>query len=152
MDNRQNKIIAIEVPIYAGSSSGGRSRPPARIRGKGPLGGFRQVRWIAQRGADGPPATLGSSTAAGVRLIVWCRDCRHQAFRGPARLDATRQLNCLTFAASDLAQWPRLKMDRSPSRFFYSRAMIEGSLAPRTTKISVPRLLSVSPEGMIRIS
>lgn len=26
----------------------------------------------------GPPATLGSSAAAHVRLIVWCRECRHQ--------------------------------------------------------------------------
>ena len=26
----------------------------------------------------GPPATLGSTAAAGARLIVWCRDCRHQ--------------------------------------------------------------------------
>jgi hypothetical protein len=86
MDNRQNKIIAIEVPIYAGSSSGGRSRPPARIRGKG------------------PPSVV-SVRFGGLRNEV------------------------------DLAQWPRLKMDRSPSRFFYSRAMIDGSLAPRTTKI-----------------
>jgi hypothetical protein len=26
----------------------------------------------------GPPATLGSTAAAGARIIVWCRDCRHQ--------------------------------------------------------------------------
>jgi hypothetical protein len=26
----------------------------------------------------GPPATLGSSAAAHVRLIVWCRECGHQ--------------------------------------------------------------------------
>ena len=26
----------------------------------------------------GPPATLGSTAAAQARLIVWCRDCRHQ--------------------------------------------------------------------------
>jgi len=32
----------------------------------------------------GPPATLGSSAAAGVRLIVWCRDCRHQTEPDPA--------------------------------------------------------------------
>jgi hypothetical protein len=24
----------------------------------------------------GPPATLGSTAAAGMRLVVWCRDCR----------------------------------------------------------------------------
>jgi hypothetical protein len=28
-------------------------------------------------------ATLGSSAAAGVRLIVWCRDCRHQVEPDP---------------------------------------------------------------------
>jgi hypothetical protein len=26
----------------------------------------------------GPPMTLGNAAAAGVRLIVWCKDCRHQ--------------------------------------------------------------------------
>ena len=26
----------------------------------------------------GPPATFGSTAAAGARIIVWCRDCRHQ--------------------------------------------------------------------------
>jgi hypothetical protein len=30
------------------------------------------------------PATLGSSADAGVRLIVWCRDCRHQVEPDPA--------------------------------------------------------------------
>jgi hypothetical protein len=32
----------------------------------------------------GPPATLGSTAAAGMRLIVWCRDCRHQVEPDPA--------------------------------------------------------------------
>jgi hypothetical protein len=32
----------------------------------------------------GPPATLGSTAAAGVRLIAWCRDCRHQVEPNPA--------------------------------------------------------------------
>jgi Zn finger protein HypA/HybF involved in hydrogenase expression len=31
----------------------------------------------------GSPATLGSSAAAGVRLIVWCRDCSHQVEPDP---------------------------------------------------------------------
>ena len=31
----------------------------------------------------GPPATLGSSAAAGARLIVWCRDCGHQVEPDP---------------------------------------------------------------------
>jgi hypothetical protein len=30
-----------------------------------------------------PPATLGSSAVAGVRLIVWCRDCSHQVEPDP---------------------------------------------------------------------
>jgi hypothetical protein len=29
-------------------------------------------------------ATLGSSAAASVRFIVWCRDCRHQVEPDPA--------------------------------------------------------------------
>ena len=32
----------------------------------------------------GPPATLGSSARAGVRLIAWCRDCTHQIEPDPA--------------------------------------------------------------------
>jgi len=34
----------------------------------------------------GPPATLGGTAAAGARIIVWCRDCRHQAEPDPAEL------------------------------------------------------------------
>jgi hypothetical protein len=38
---------------------------------------------LAKRGsvmksASGPPMTLGNAAAAYVRLIVWCRNCRHQ--------------------------------------------------------------------------
>ena len=32
----------------------------------------------------GPLATLGSSARARVRLIVWCKDCRHRAEPDPA--------------------------------------------------------------------
>jgi hypothetical protein len=31
-----------------------------------------------------PPATLGSTAAAQVCLIVWCRDCRHRVEPDPA--------------------------------------------------------------------
>jgi Zn finger protein HypA/HybF involved in hydrogenase expression len=27
---------------------------------------------------SGPPMTLGNAAAARIRLIIWCRDCRHQ--------------------------------------------------------------------------
>jgi len=36
---------------------------------------------LALKSEQGPPATLGSSAAADVRLIVWCRDCSHQVDR-----------------------------------------------------------------------
>jgi len=39
---------------------------------------------LALKSEPGQPATLGSSAAAGVRLIVWCRDCRHQVEPDPA--------------------------------------------------------------------
>jgi len=32
----------------------------------------------------GPPATLSSSAAAKVRVIVWCKDCRHKVELDPA--------------------------------------------------------------------
>jgi hypothetical protein len=34
----------------------------------------------------GPPATLGSTAAAGARLIVWCRDCRHKVEPDPTAM------------------------------------------------------------------
>jgi hypothetical protein len=34
----------------------------------------------------GPPMTLGDAAAAGVRLIVWCRECRHQVEPDPAEM------------------------------------------------------------------
>src|SRR5246127_2524610 len=36
----------------------------------------------------GPPATLGSTAAAGVRVIVWCKACRHQIEPDPAEMAA----------------------------------------------------------------
>jgi hypothetical protein len=32
----------------------------------------------------GPPMTLGGAVAAGVRIIVWCRDCSHQVEPDPS--------------------------------------------------------------------
>jgi hypothetical protein len=34
----------------------------------------------------GAPMTLGAAAAARVRLIVWCRDCRHQVEPDPAAM------------------------------------------------------------------
>ena len=34
----------------------------------------------------GPPATLGSTAAGPLRLIVWCKDCRHQVEPNPAEM------------------------------------------------------------------
>jgi hypothetical protein len=34
----------------------------------------------------GPPMPLGNAVAARVRLIVWCRDCRHQVEPDPAEM------------------------------------------------------------------
>jgi hypothetical protein len=36
----------------------------------------------------GPPMTLGNAAAAHVRLIVWCRECRHQVEPDPAEMAA----------------------------------------------------------------
>jgi hypothetical protein len=36
----------------------------------------------------GPPATLGSTAAADLRLIVSCKDCRHRAEPDPAEVAA----------------------------------------------------------------
>jgi hypothetical protein len=35
--------------------------------------------------------TLGSAAAARVRLIIWCRDCRHQIEPDPAEMARQRQ-------------------------------------------------------------
>ena len=34
----------------------------------------------------GPPMTLGSAAAAGVRLVVWCRDCGRQVEPAPGEM------------------------------------------------------------------
>jgi hypothetical protein len=36
----------------------------------------------------GPPMTLGTAAAAGVRLIVWCKDCSHQIEPDPVEMAA----------------------------------------------------------------
>jgi hypothetical protein len=35
---------------------------------------------------SGPPMTLGNAAKAGVRLIVWCRDCGRQIEPDPAEM------------------------------------------------------------------
>jgi len=39
----------------------------------------------------GPPMTLGVAAAAGVRLIVWCEECRHKVEPDPAEMAAIRR-------------------------------------------------------------
>jgi hypothetical protein len=34
----------------------------------------------------GPPMTLGNAAAAGVRLVVWCRDCGRQVEPDPGEM------------------------------------------------------------------
>jgi hypothetical protein len=51
-------------PCYSGQKAPG--RPPAL------------------KSEPGPPITLGSAAEAGVRLIVWRRDCVHQIEPDPA--------------------------------------------------------------------
>jgi hypothetical protein len=36
----------------------------------------------------GPPMTLGNAAAAGVRLIVWCRECGHPVEPDPGEMAA----------------------------------------------------------------
>ena len=36
----------------------------------------------------GPPATLGSTAAAGARIVVWCRACGHRVEPDPAEMAA----------------------------------------------------------------
>jgi hypothetical protein len=36
----------------------------------------------------GPPMTLGGAAAAGIRLIVWCRECHYQVEAATASLRA----------------------------------------------------------------
>ena len=42
------------------------------------LYGLRAVPGREVKGYSGPPATLGSTAEAQVRLIVWCNACRHR--------------------------------------------------------------------------
>jgi hypothetical protein len=59
----------------------------------------------------GPPMTLGAAATAGVRLIVWCWDCRHQVEPDPAEMAA----RC--GADTPVLEWrERLVCSRSGSR------------------------------------
>ena len=40
----------------------------------------------AMRYGPGAPATLGSTAKAHLRLIVWCKNCRHQVEPDPAEM------------------------------------------------------------------
>jgi hypothetical protein len=41
---------------------------------------------LLMKSEPGPPMTLGNAAAARVRLIVWCKDCRHQVEPDPAEM------------------------------------------------------------------
>jgi hypothetical protein len=58
-----------------------------------------------------PPATLGSTAAAQARIIVWCRDCRHQAEPDPRSWRGSMAPTCR------VPEWHRrLVCSRSGSR------------------------------------
>src|SRR5438132_1062060 len=42
----------------------------------------------SMKSEPGPPMTLGTAVAAGVRLIVWCKACQHQVEPDPVEIAA----------------------------------------------------------------
>ena len=51
----------------------------------------------------GPPATLGITAAAGARIVVWCRACRHRVEPDPVALAARYGADCSRLAqAADM--------------------------------------------------
>jgi hypothetical protein len=73
----------------------------------------------------GPPATLGSTAAAGAQIIVWCRDCRHQVEPDAAELaqrygaetpvrDRRDRLVCSRRDGRQVNMVARVKCTRSP--------------------------------------
>jgi hypothetical protein len=67
----------------------------------------------------GPPMTLGNAAAARVRLIVWCKDCRHQVEPDPAEMAARTGTESSTVATvtpyrgSCILTYPTKKPTRS---------------------------------------
>jgi hypothetical protein len=58
----------------------------------GPRGDRADYRRVCEvKPYRGPPATLGSTAAASARIIVWCRDCRHQVEPDAAEQAAARE-------------------------------------------------------------
>jgi hypothetical protein len=43
---------------------------------------------LTLKSEPGSPMTLGNAVGAGVRLIIWCRDCSHQVEPDPAEMTA----------------------------------------------------------------
>jgi hypothetical protein len=74
-DSRKDPTAA-EARAFAAAEA---LRAAARHSGQKASGGA-----LALKSGPGRPATLGSSAPAGVRLIVWCRDCRHRVEPDPA--------------------------------------------------------------------
>jgi hypothetical protein len=56
----------------------------AMVRGIYAIAGRCPPKKPRVKSEPGSPTTLGSSAAAGVRLIVWCRECGHQVEPDPA--------------------------------------------------------------------
>jgi hypothetical protein len=65
--------------------TGAGARAPAAAEGVRAAAGYGEAAPAVKR-YTGPPATLGSSAAAQARLIVWCRDCRHEVEPDPAEM------------------------------------------------------------------
>jgi hypothetical protein len=48
--------------------------------------GLRCTRTPPVKPYRGTPMTLGAAASAHIRLVVWCKDCRHQAEPDPATM------------------------------------------------------------------
>ena len=79
----------------------------------------------------GPPATLGSTAAAHMRLIVWCKDCRHQAAPDPAEMAARYG------AETTVPEWSkRLRCSECGSRNVNMIAQFAGRLLRPNARIA----------------
>jgi hypothetical protein len=75
--------------------------------------GRHEATQTGMKSSPGPPATLGSTAEAHLRLIVWCKACRHQVEPDPAEMaerygaemtvpEWRKRLVCSQLAAKDV--------------------------------------------------
>ena len=100
----------------------------------------------------GPPITLGSAAAARVRLIVWCKACRHQVEPDPAEMaqrygaESSTVATVTPYRGPCTLTYPTKKPTRSRKSYTPSSRATRYPLSPRIQALrAIPGKLRPEP-------